>query len=232
MNIIYWPDALLKPASRPMLSLAGQSTSGGRALSGIERVRVADAPVWRMAFPLRLRGSAEILTWRAILAKLKGRSNVVSIPVYECGRTPGALPDFVLPDMDTLHDDDAEFSDGSSYAGTAWHGEASAALAARATAATLDLLDAPEVAPWPGMYFSFLDRLHVVESAGEISGGTCAITFTPPLREAVPAGTPALFDGARGLWRLADDQAGALPIEPQGQTLEFTVSFVEALEAR
>ncbi|MCA0401285.1 MAG: hypothetical protein LCH38_10775 [Proteobacteria bacterium] len=225
MSVIYWP-ANLKPLD-VTLGEAGRAVSGGRTLSGVERLTQSDAGFWRMSLTFQLRKSAHILTWRAVLAQLGGRAGRIIVPAFDCARSPGAT-DFRLPALSVPHSDGAPFSDGSHYLGRAYNVSFAAALPARATAGVLVLHDTPHAAPWPGMYFSVGDRLHIVRTAGPVSGGQCAITFSPPLR--APAGPASVirFDGARGTFRLAEDEGGIATLA-RLQAADLTVNFVEAV---
>ena len=234
MSIIQWPDDLFKPSAFPSIDLVSQDATGGKSLAGVERFREG-APSWVMTFPLRLRGSAQILTWTALRTMAKGRYGVFSIPTYDCGRSPAALPDYKLAASDVPHSDDALFSDDTPYLGHLYHVSVSIAAPVRATSMVMTIEDTPAVAPYPGMVFSIpsaeaygAERLYLLETVGKISGGACAITFLPPLREAVPAGAPLHFDRARGLWRFADSAQGRLPMQAASQSIDLTISFVEA----
>lgn len=226
MTIVVWPAAL-QIIRRPKISLANASISGGRALTGRERVRYSDAGYWRMSLSFRLVGSAQILAWRAVLARLKGRANVLEVPLFDCARSPGAT-NFVLPSMDVPHSDESSFSDGSTYTGPAYLATLASAVAARASSLILDIANTPAVAPLPGMFFSIASRLYMVEAVSALSGSQCTVTFTPPLRAAAAIGERVAFDDARGLFSLADDDSAQIPEETQGVPIVINASLVEA----
>ena len=223
--MLIWPSNI-KPTSYS-LGLENQSVSGGRTLSGLERVRQSDAGFWRLSLSFEVFQSVEILTWRAVLAQLSGRARTILIPICDCGRTPAALPDFRLVTVDVPHSDSAPFSDGSLYANLGVDVRTAAAVASRATAMDLEVLTTGATEFWPGMYFSIDDRLYIVDTVGERVDEIQPITFLPPLRAAAPAGTQVLFDGARGTFRLAEDMGGVAPLEYHRRS-SVTVSFVEA----
>lgn len=230
MRIVDFPDGFFDSYTTPGASVVGQTISGGRALGGIERV-VAGELYWTMSVQFELRTGAHKLTYASLLARLKGRSGVISMPVGCDSRTPAALPDYKLVKPVLPHSDATTFSDGQGYRSTAYHAEITGALPVRATSCTLRVTDTPVLWPYPGMVFSLLGRPVRIETVSQLDADEFFVEFIPPLREAVPAGTPAIFDGARGLFRLASDDLAVMPIEGPGPIV-IEWQLVEATEPR
>jgi len=213
---------------RPSVTLAGTSVSGGRTLSGVERIKQGDAGYWRMSLPIIILNHDNILALRAIDAILGGRAGAIIVPVYDGSRSPGALPNYLLPNSSVPHSDGFTFSDGSTYRGSIYSASVKSSAAARATTIVATIAQTPVVPPQPGMYFSIGDRLHRIKSVS-MSGADATMTFAPPLRYAVSAGKHIEFDDPRGTWRLADDTGLVVPEGSFRPGQRMTIDLVEAL---
>lgn len=124
------------------------------------------------------------------------------------------------------HSDGAFFDDLTGYAQSISTGTVTAAAAAGATSITVTM--ATGLRPDPGQFFSDGDRLYKIKTSTLVSGTTYTLTFTPRLRQAIPADAEVSFDRLFCLMRIADD--GALRTDLASLRYgELALEFVEAL---
>lgn len=230
---LLWPIGVLRPKESTRPHLGPRSMAGAAALSGAAQVTASDAGRWFYSlrgFPVVTR--AKLLCWEAIEAYLDGALNEIDVPLHdhEIQYSP------IATDLDwqTLltavpHSDDAFFSDGSGYAiGELTDIVASAAAALRATSMTVTVTYGPEL--HPGQIFELTHatrgpRWYKVRTYDSATG---ALTFRPPLREAVASGERLKFTNPKCRMRLTSDDAMMLSQDTALHAFP-DVSFVEAL---
>lgn len=188
-TIIDIPPSLMKlDASDLEINVRGRS--GGTSSTGVDHVIYGSQPRWEGKVSLLLPTKNDVLSWRALYSKIKGRVNLFRFRIVDPHgpQIQGAI-DLIGPSTNSgavPHSDNAYFSDGSGYAY-----EPSLAidnsLAVGATQLTVDasaIGDALQV----GHYFSIDDWTYRVvgmygtESAREYH-------FEPPLRRAAYSGS-------------------------------------------
>jgi hypothetical protein len=224
--IIDWPsDALPFRAHAP--NLAPVSVSGGRSLAGVERIRQIDAGLWTFRMDIRIHQQPQIRLVRALSAMAQGRYGVFRICVGDCGRGPGAMPDYALPDAAVPHADDAEFSDGAPYEGETAVARLAYAASVRAVQIYV-ILETAVANPEPGQFLTLDDGLHVIAAAEALGYGWHRLSVEPPLRAAVAASTRVIFDRPTGLFQLAKDDGLALALDLQ-RFGSLSVDFVETV---
>lgn len=199
-----FPTCQFSFATREMMVRANV-ISGGIAINGDESVIATDGGGrWVADYqnaPLNRR--EKVLSWRALRALLNSGTRAIIFPICDARHQPVASRQHVP------HSDGSPFSDGSLYSGGDCEVRAGANAALRATSMTLDIvtLGKPLIA---GERFSinhptWRDRLYEIAT---IDGDD--ITFRPPLREAVTAGTELNFSDPRCVMRLSGDMSAPL----------------------
>lgn len=232
MTIPSWPSAVLKPQAATLPRLAPRTLSGGASVSGRTQIVASDAGVWvatLSSVPVYDRDT--LLTWRAIEAWCDGRLNAIDVPLpaYEQAYAPFASGlDYTTLFSAVPHSDDSYFSDGSGYVGGIADVTVSADLALGATAMTASVAYAPRLQP--GQVFSIDHagkgpRWYQVRSWDE---DTAAMTFRPPLREAVASGARLNFDRPTCRMRLRSDDAMRLDLQMPAYGYP-SVGFIEDL---
>jgi hypothetical protein len=223
-RIIDWPSGAL-PFRAHGLNNAPVSISGGASLGNVERIRQSDAGKWRFRMDIRISQQPQILLVRALSALAKGRAGTFRICVGDCGRGPGAMPAFALPDSTVPHSDDAEFSDGSTYDGETAVAHLAQAAMARA-AEIYVIMDTAVSDPQPGQLLTLDDGLHTIEEAEALGYNWHRLVVDPPLRRAVAGNTRVIFDRPTGLFQLASDDGLSLQLDLQ-KFSTLSVEFVE-----
>ncbi|MBA3576179.1 MAG: hypothetical protein H0W39_00985 [Sphingomonas sp.] len=223
MATIMWPIHVL-PARDVSFDIAPRSLAGPSSVSGFGQVVASDAGIWKATLAsVHINSRQTRLAFRAIDTLLEGRLNPILVPLCR-GDQPvpaGAVEAGLYGQIP--HSDDAFFDDDSGYVGTVIDVVAAANVAARAVSMTVTVNYAGDIEP--GQHFSVGERLYRVRSFNEDTG---AMTFRPPLREAVTAGERLEFDNPVCRMRLATDDAMNLDL----QLRRFgtpTVSFIEDL---
>lgn len=188
-TIIDIPPSLMKlNASDLEINVRGRS--GGTSSTGVDHVIYGSQPRWEGKVSLLLPRKQDVLSWRALYSKIKGRVNLFRFRIVdphgpqiqgETGLISQSNNNPTVP-----HSDDAYFSDGSGYAYEPTL-SLSSVLAVGTTQITIDaspIGDALQV----GHYFSIDDWTYRVvgmygtESAREYH-------FEPPLRRAASSGS-------------------------------------------
>ena len=218
-----WPTKLLAPRISN-LRLINRTRSAGASLTGFEQV--SDPITQRWAFTIdfpNLRKDA-ILPFRALVASLKGRSNVVRVPIFDqfLWAPDDAIGIANVPDR---LDPWADYDDGEKISDVS----ATVTVAQGVNALTVDLsnIDEPSKVILAGQYFGIGDDLHVIGLNGvSFSGNVATVTFEPSTRR---ARTRAPFKlRPTLLCRLANDESGAHPMQ-YGRITAPTLDMVEVL---
>ena len=189
------------------LELNARGRAGADSITGAGQVVYGVKPRWEGAVTFHRGGRDDILAWRAVLSKLRGRVNVLRMPLLDPLRPSNA--DIGLPEnsiVPTPHSDGAYFSDGSGYA-LVPTANVGAAVAVGANSLSYDATVIGD-ALQPGQFFSVDDWPYRVTSIAG-SGANTTIEFEPPAFVAMPANSIMRLD-ARSQWVLPTDMA-ALP---------------------
>lgn len=193
--------------------------SGGVALNGDEAIIATDGGGRWVAIygnaPLNSR--TKVMSWRAARAILESGAVPIIFPVCDARHQP------TRGKVKVPHSDDTPFSDDTLYQSGDCEVTAAADAPLRATSMTFDIaaLGKPLIG---GERFSidhptWRHRLYEIKT---IDGDQ--ITFRPPLREAVPAGTEINFSDPRCVMRLASDSDMAAPLNgPRSATGSITL---------
>lgn len=223
MATIMWPIHVLRPTS-VAFNIAPRSLASPSSVSGFGQVVSSDAGIWKITFGgLVIRNRQHVLAHRAIATLLEGRLNPILVPLCR-GYQPvpdGAVADGLYDEVP--HDDNTFFDDESGYVGTVIDVVAAGNAAARAVSMNVTVNYAGDIEA--GQHFSIGERLYKVRT---FDADTSALTFRPPLREAVTAGARLEFDNPICRVRLAGDDA--MDLDLAGRKFgNPTVNFIEDL---
>lgn len=216
-----WPIGVLPPRNLA-LDIAPRSLAAPSSISGITQVVSPDAGIWKITYDaVPVFDAQRIKAWRAIANLLEGRLGSILIPITRFYQPvpPGSGPLY----QQVPHSDDALFDDGSGYIGRVIDVVTVGSMALRAVSGTVQVNYAGDIEP--GQHFSVGERLYRIRTFDPDTG---AMTFRPPLRESVPAGTNLEFDNPICRMRLATDAEMDLPLELNRYSFP-TVNFIEDL---
>lgn len=215
-----FPTCLFSFATRE-IAIRQNIISGGMALDGTDTVIATDGGGrWVAQYgnaPLNRR--EKVMAWRAARAILDGGTVPIIFPVCDARHQP------VLGSRGVPHSDGSPFSDESLYSGGGGTVHAAADAPLRSTSMTLaiETLGKPLIG---GERFSidhptWRHRMYEIKT---IDGEQ--ITFRPPLREAVAAGTEINFSDPRCVMRLAAESDMAAPLNGP-RTATGSITLVE-----
>lgn len=221
MTTPLWPIEVLPPRNLA-LDIAPRSLAAPSSVSGVTQVVSSDAGIWKITYDaVPVVDEQRVKAWRAIANLLEGRLGSILVPIT---RFYQPVPEGAEPLYDQLpHSDDSFFDDDTGYVGRVIDVVTVGTMALRAVSGTVAVNYAGQIEP--GQHFSVGERLYRVRS---FDADTGTITFRPPLREAVPAGTNLEFDSPVCRMRLASDDAMDLNLE-LGRFGFPTVQFIEDL---
>lgn len=218
---IRWPCEILVPRD-VSFDIAPRSLAGPASVSGATQVVSSDAGIWKATYAsIVVNNRSAVLAHRAISAILEGRLGSILVPLcrgYQpvpAGAVAAGLYDQVP------HGDDALFDDDTGYVGEVIDVVAAADVALRATAMAVTVNYAGDIQP--GQHFSLGERLYRIRTYDQETG---AMTFRPPLREAVLAGDRLEFDDPVCRMRLASDDGMDLQLSLRRFGTP-TVQFIE-----
>jgi hypothetical protein len=196
----------------------GNVVDGGTSLSGFnDKIETDGGGYWQLDCTNgKTLDRQQGLAWRAITEALDGGATAVNVYICERLFQPvGALT--TVP-----HSDGAPFSDGSEYVSSGADYTATADAALRATSITIDgISEKPLIG---GELFSIQHPNWGWRAYRIIGIDGDTITFRPPLREAIEAGTPLEFDSPRCQMRLAAATSNPTNI---GKYTSCSISLVE-----
>lgn len=225
MTDVYWPRALC-----PLdFTIHPQATvkTGGRTMTGVEQIVASGAMFWRASFSFRVRSRDNILLWRAIQAKLRGRENVLRMGPFDFGRGPARIEGGSGLPTTVTHSDFATFDDLSEYEQSFTDARVSVVAAARDTTLTATVTGYTS-AIQPGQFVSIDDRLYLLESVSTPSAGVRTLGIYPGLRSAAGVGTKIDFDRPLGRWRIASEDSGEMSLDMLKLSV-VSINLVEAL---
>jgi hypothetical protein len=207
-----FPLALFAPSEHQPY-LQGAAQIGGTPIAGPpQSADLGTGGWWVYEIKVaRLWGRDQFANWRAFLAQLQSGVALVEVPVLDILQPwPAGLAAPALPDVP--HSDATPFGDASLY-----DSGGAAIVAGFAADAYAPAWPAPPVAPTQGQisittgaalrggeYFSVIGpsgavRMHMVSRILGVAGTVTTVSFVPPLRENIPAGTPVDFAAPRFL---------------------------------
>jgi hypothetical protein len=238
-----FPRALLRER-RNAWNLAGVAAAGGTTAASVSTlVRSDGGGFWTCTMSdVSLSGRSGVsdrgkqrqkistLLWRAVRQICDGGVNSVVVPRNDALFTP--WPEGIARDAgsDIPHSDGSLFSDGSGYYQPTIDIVTADAAILRATSMDIEISLAGDLLG--GEAFSIEHptagwRLYEIATVLATSESTANITFKPPLREAVDAGTQIEFDRPRCAMRLLQPSSMNLTVQPWTFN-SASVDFVEA----
>lgn len=217
--IVEWPSVRLAPRIYD-LHLANQTRSAGESINGFEQVAESITARWRCSIEFPILRPSAVPAWRAMIAKLRGRANVLRVPVWDRRFWPS---DAAIGFGSAPHSDGSEFSDGTEYTSTDVEGITATGLRG-VKSLTVDFGSYGQLMDG-GLYFGINDETYLATGV-EWDGTEAAITFEPGLRQDHTAGTFRLRPFL--LMRLADDEQGRLALT-RGIIGQPTLELVEIL---
>lgn len=224
MATILWPRSVLKPKRDPF-NIAPRTLAGPSSVSGVSQVSSSDAGIWKATFAdiLIKRGTASVLAFRAIANLLEGRMHPILVP--RCCAYQPFNPDWKDLLNKVPHSDASPFSDGGLYRSRAIDIRLTSNIPLRGTTANIAIVTAGQLQP--GQDFSVGERMYRIRTVHMTGENTATITFRPPAREAVTAGTDMEFDRPVCRMRLATDAEMDLDMDLVAPWSYPTVNFIE-----
>lgn len=208
--------AEIKPRSI-MFHPQNASRSGGVSTNGLEQVVESGAGRWRASLTAPVATDAQILAWRAFLARIRGRANTILVPVYDGKRAPWPVDIFGRQLNPTITREPQ--LDGTAFESATI--PATSAITAIAVTPggeigdrelTINVTQGGTITE--GMYFGTGgNRLYLIDEVLLVVGALYTVTFWPTLREAVA--TSAAIELARPVceMRFKDDDQGELNLD-------------------
>lgn len=222
--IFEWPTPLLAPRIADLF-LTENTRSAGESITGFEQVAEGITQRWSLRLDFNTLKRDAILPYRALMASLRGRANLVRVPIRDAWLWPadGLIGITNVPARDDpwrLLADGTEVEDvAATVTGTAGERTVEVDFAS--------LLDDPAGIVFPGMYFGAGNDLHMIALEGlEWAGTVATITFEPALRQDHAAAAfkfrPSL------LCRKVTDETGRHPTEHH-RRMSPSLELVEVL---
>jgi hypothetical protein len=237
--VAVFPRALLRERSHSW-NLVAVAASAGSGILPSSVVRSDGGGFWQCSMKdislsgmkgMNLRGrdrqKVSTLLWRSIQQLCDGGVNPIVVPRNDALFRPMPAGE---KDKYTPHNDGSGFSDGSSYyQPTIWI-EAGSNASLRATTMYMRLKHSADLQG--GEAFSIEHpnagwRMYSIATVAMEEDDLALVTFMPPLREAITAGTYLEFDRPRCTLRLRDPNSMDLTVQPWAFN-SASVDFVEA----
>lgn len=214
-----WPSRFT-PTSLSV-QIENVSRSGGVSLSGAEQVVSAASGRLAASGSIVVKNAADVRAWRAFISRRKGRAEPFLFPIFDCARaTSGVLASYFVEAGGEL----TGFTDGTHFVEETATAVLAADAALRATSITVTTTAELDEGIWVGLGG---DRVHLVETAEEVSADTWLLTVAPPLRAAYTAGAVVALALINCTMRLRSDSAGEIDLD----LLRFARPNVELVEA-
>lgn len=228
------------PVKSYNLTCAPTTFSAGRGVGGFKQIVGSQNHYWRGSFTLNPLRGEDMIDFRGWLSNLEGSTHPFDMCICDpfvltaAGQNHGEFLESLGYDLSTLCGPDPNgmyglpfsdgtcFSDGTGFAGLPVQGEVSPAadLVAGATSMTINA--------------GYLKRGHRFSTAqnhmyevGDVTGST--VTFKPPLRLPIAAGTTIEAQHPKIRVRLADDTSGTPSVSYGRWTNEITLNVEEVL---
>ncbi|TDR34661.1 hypothetical protein [Aquamicrobium defluvii] len=221
-KIIDLPRSFAQLTNDWIINVRGKSA--GEGVTGTGQVAYGAQPRWETTIDLAAIGCEGQRTWNAIQSSMRGRINVLRVPLIDL-----CPVDLGIPGLDEWsishipHSDDTPFSDGAYYAQEPTIVMPSL-LEAGAEEMTVDTSSVNHVLE-PGMWFSHDDWPYRVTGMWEGEGGATTFAFEPPLRRDIPEGHEVTLQ-ATALMVFETDLEGRMPLE-RGRLITASVKLLE-----
>jgi hypothetical protein len=226
-NIVEWPIEL-KAHADFMPFLERNTQSGGRSVTGSERLVISDTGTWRYGITTMSLTPIQTLAFRAMLANSEGRGYPIRVPVWD--KVNDLLATSGMESLRGLNPNGGPFDDGSFFSdGTGFGSDFATATAnVFATFGTTQITASFNVGqvPLPGHFFSDNTNLYQIKSAILVSGTRYTLNFLPRLRTSLNVGAVLNFEKLFFLGRLADESMAKIQRYP-GPDLHMNLEFVE-----
>lgn len=221
---VRWPVSVLPPR-RVSFDIAPRTLAAPANIYGVGQVVSQDAGIWRATFgDIYVRGRFPVVMFRGIATELEGRLGKIIVPLCRSYQPASleAIEGGILTAVP--HSDETFFSDDAGYVGETVSVVLVGAVAARATAMSVNIVFGGTL--MPGHHFSVGDRLYRIKTVTYTSGTTANITVRPPVREAIADGTSLDFEQPVCRMRLATDTEMDLELALRREG-NPTVNFIE-----
>jgi hypothetical protein len=202
--IIEWPSRRLAPRIIN-LRLVNQTRSAGESLTGFEQVAASLSTRWAFSLDFANLKRQYIPAFRAMVAALRGRENVLRVPVFDPQFWPS---DASLGIVAVTHSDGSAFSDGSLY----YAEDVGGITVGGSKGSTSILVDFGGYGQvfGGGLYFGIENELYLAINVTWI-GNLATIQFEPSLRQDHIASRFRLRPWL--IMRKAQDSGGELALE-------------------
>lgn len=203
--MILWPDNLMPVGEH--WHLIHTSVSGGVSLTGQEQIIASGFSRWRARLSFTVIKNERLMAFRAVIARLQGRTGRLVIGPSECNRINWGVNEY----GQTLNPkfyrrsclDDTPYADPNNLAQSLIDIRLASDMPERAVSLTINVIRGST--PKTGQYFSINNRLYLITDITDNN-----LSFLPNARETVKAGTRLEFIRPVARMRLNTDDAGAL----------------------
>lgn len=225
---IEFPRRLLREQNHDW-NIVGNTMGVGQTTGASVDVRSDGGGLWMASLNnIRFLDATDTLLWRALRQICNGGVTPIVVPRNDVAFAP--WPADVMDLGGVPFSDGSLFDDGSGFYQSIIDVTARGPSLLRATSMEFDLnycgaLQGGEAFSIEHPTFGW--RLYEIATV-EAEGSTAAVTFNPPLREAVSDGTPLEFDRPRCLMKLAAPGAMDLNVT----TWPFSLASVKFVEAK
>lgn len=199
--IYEWPHPDLAPRVIDF-SVMEQTRSAGESITGFEQVVYGVTQRWGLVLEFNNLKRHVILPYRALIASLRGRANLVRVPVFDAQLWPTNAA------LYSGFSDDTEFSDGSEFV-TIDLSDIAASGDALANEIEIDFGGYGQIL-LVGQYFGLGDDVHIV-TAIQWAGSVATVAFEPSLRRDHDGAPVSLRPTL--LMRKVEDMGGVHPLE-------------------
>lgn len=202
--------------------------SAGDSVTGAGQVVYSNLARWTARLDFSTTRRHRVLAWRAIMAKMRGRVNILRVGVCDMYRPKLTEMGLSAADAALITGDGIPHSTGAPFStgvGHAFEPEAPVLATAPAGSTSITVNGGPiGNALQPGQYFSIDDWLYIVTGA-ESAGTTMTVTFEPPLRRQATSAN-VVRTNATALMAFETDTEGRLALT-QGRFGAPSLSLVE-----
>ncbi|MGO1079723.1 hypothetical protein [Inquilinus sp. CA228] len=234
MTFLILPKPVGLKMTTEMWRIDARTRSGGETITGREQIVHSGLGRWVADVTFAAHDPASIRLLRALVAKLQGRLNAVSIGPCDCFSAPDSVPlvHGIPYDDQSFHTDGAGFVQGGTPPVVI---EEVTNIQALAGAYSVKIMIGSTIAPIPeGVYIGLTGRLYMVVGYTELENETAQLDLLPRIRPstsdptvAIPVDETVLWCGARCPMRLATDDSGSLQLQ-LARYGTATLSMVEA----
>lgn len=228
--IVDWPGNII-PVAQGVPYLEQNAASGGRSLSGTERIIITNAGRWRWSVRLFLGTVEQVRAWRGVMALVQGRGNPIMVPYFDqttdlaaVNGERAARTSITAGIMYTESGDNVTHDDGTLLSDTVM--PARATLTKGAGQSVVRLQFSSGLSCDPGDFFSTARRMYQVRDVQNVTGNVYDLTISPPLREKLLVNQEVSFDRILCQMRLEDDSAAAAMQDPAFMG-DISLDFVE-----